>query len=92
MRRRCWLRENVAGTRGRMQGNSDTQRLLWRLWGLAAQPRLPGGEGELGSREEARLLQSPRLAAWLTFNDFSNFEPSTAGVCVGGVCAGGVCV
>lgn len=46
------------------------------------------GEGGVGRRQGGEA--SPRLAAWLTFNDFSNFEPSTAGVCAGGVC--GRCV
>lgn len=46
------------------------------------------GEGGDGRRQGGEA--SPRLAAWLTFNDFSNFEPSTAGVCAGGVC--GRCV
>lgn len=51
-----------------------------------AAPR--GGGREQRGGDGARLVPGPRLAAWLTFNDFSNFAPSTAG----GVCGRCVCV
>lgn len=71
--------------------NSDTCRLLWRLWTHSLLPRGGGGycgwrgsrvgQGGEGERVRGRLL-GPRHAAWLTFNDFSNFSVCVCGLCM----------